>query len=58
MVRRLATALLPEHKLWAAFVKMNQRKPYLRPGDVVTASIRNAAGTLDLGTQRTTITDR
>lgn len=54
-VRRLATALLPEDKLWAAFVKLNQRKPYLQPGDVVTASIRNAAGTLDLGTQRNTI---
>lgn len=54
-VRRLATALLPEDKLWAAFVKLNQRKPYLKPGDVVTASIRNPAGTLDLGTQRTTI---
>ncbi|KKF03486.1 fumarylacetoacetate hydrolase family protein [Mycolicibacterium obuense] len=56
VVRRLATALLPEDKLWAAFVRMNQRKPYLQPGDVVTASIRNTAGTLDLGTQRTTIT--
>lgn len=55
VVRRLATALLPEDKLWAAFVKVNQRKPYLGPGDVVTASIRNAAGTLDLGTQRNTI---
>ncbi|BBY49980.1 fumarylacetoacetate hydrolase [Mycolicibacterium arabiense] len=54
-VRRLATALLPEDKLWAAFVKLNQRKPYLQPGDVVTASIRHAAGTLDLGTQRNTI---
>ncbi|GAA1680134.1 fumarylacetoacetate hydrolase [Mycolicibacterium murale] len=56
LVRRLATALLPEDKMWAAFVKINQRKPYLQPGDVVTASIRNAAGTLDLGTQQTTIT--
>ncbi len=55
VVRRLATALLPEDKLWAAFVKLNQRKPYLKPGDVVTASIRNTAGTLDLGTQRNTI---
>lgn len=54
-VRRLATALLPEDKLWAAFVKLNQRKPYLKPGDVVTASIRNTGGTLDLGTQRNTI---
>ena len=56
VVRRLATALLPEDKLWAAFVRMNQRKPYLQTGDVVTASIRNTTGTLDLGTQRTTIT--
>ena len=55
LIRRLATALLPEDKLWAAFVKINQRKPYLQPGDVVTASIRNAAGTLDLGTQRNPI---
>ncbi|OAN38983.1 fumarylacetoacetate hydrolase family protein [Mycolicibacterium iranicum] len=55
LVRRLATALLPEDKLWAAFIKQNQRKPYLQPGDVIEASIRNAAGSLDLGTQRTTI---
>ncbi len=55
VIRRLATALLPEDKLWAAFVKLNQRKPYLRPGDVVTASICNAAGTVDLGAQQTTI---
>ncbi|WNG83450.1 fumarylacetoacetate hydrolase family protein [Mycobacterium sp. ITM-2016-00316] len=56
VVRRLATALLPEDKLWAAFVKLNQRKPYLQPGDVINASIRSADGVLDLGTQRTTIT--
>lgn len=55
LIRRLATALLPERTLWAAFIKQNQRKPYLRPGDVVTASIRNSAGTLDLGTQRNII---
>lgn len=55
LIRRLATALLPEQTLWAAFVKQNQRKPYLRPGDIVTASIRNAAWTLDLGTQRNVI---
>ncbi|BBY66849.1 fumarylacetoacetate hydrolase family protein [Mycolicibacterium helvum] len=55
LVRRLATALLPEDKLWAAFVKTNKRKPYLQPGDVVTAEIANSTGSLDLGTQRTTI---
>jgi len=56
LIRRLATALLPEDKLWAAFIKQNRRKPYLQPGDVVEASIRNAAGSLDLGVQRTVIT--
>jgi 2-keto-4-pentenoate hydratase/2-oxohepta-3-ene-1,7-dioic acid hydratase in catechol pathway len=55
LVRRIATALLPEDKLWAAFIKQNKNKPYLRPGDVVTASIRHASGAVDLGTQRTTI---
>ncbi len=56
IVRRLATALLPEDKLWAAFIRQNRNKGFLKPGDVVSASIRNAAGTLDLGTQRNTIT--
>lgn len=54
-VRRLATALLPEDRMWAAFIARNQRKPYLSPGDVVTSSIRNASGTIDLGTQRNVI---
>jgi 2-keto-4-pentenoate hydratase/2-oxohepta-3-ene-1,7-dioic acid hydratase in catechol pathway len=56
LVRRLATALLPEDKLWASFITMNKRKPYLKPGDSISASIRNAEGSLDLGTQQTTIT--
>ncbi|BBZ28934.1 fumarylacetoacetate hydrolase [Mycolicibacterium madagascariense] len=56
LVRRLATALLPEDKLWASFIAMNRRKSYLTPGDVITASIRRADGALDLGTQRTIIT--
>ncbi|OBG29681.1 fumarylacetoacetate hydrolase family protein [Mycobacterium sp. 852002-51057_SCH5723018] len=56
LVRRLATALLPEHTLWAMFVKQNISKPYLKPGDVITASIRNASGAIDLGAQHTTIT--
>jgi len=57
LVRRLATALLSEDKLWASFITMNKRKPYLKPGDVVNASIRSANGALDLGVQRTTITE-
>lgn len=55
LVRRLATALLPEDKLWASFIKLNKSKPYLKPGDVISASIRNTDGSLDLGTQRTII---
>lgn len=57
LVRRLATALLPEDKLWAAFIRQNRRKAYLQPRDVITASIRNTAGSIDLGTQRTTIAE-
>ncbi|MBF6341095.1 fumarylacetoacetate hydrolase family protein [Nocardia abscessus] len=56
LLRRLATALLPEDRLWELFIRQNRRKPYLAPGDVVTASIRNSSGSIDLGTQRTTIT--
>ncbi|MBB6380931.1 2-keto-4-pentenoate hydratase/2-oxohepta-3-ene-1,7-dioic acid hydratase in catechol pathway [Pseudonocardia eucalypti] len=56
LVRRLATALLPEDKLWAMFVRQNLHKPYLAPGDVVTASIHTAGRSIDLGVQRTTIT--
>ncbi|MDF1706198.1 MAG: fumarylacetoacetate hydrolase family protein [Aeromicrobium sp.] len=56
IVRRLATAILPERKLWAAFVKRQLDKPYLQPGDRVTASIRTADGSVDLGRQDTLIT--
>lgn len=56
LVRRLATALLPEDRLWRMFIRTNLRKPYLEPGDVVTASIRSPDGSIDLGRQHTTIT--
>jgi 2-keto-4-pentenoate hydratase/2-oxohepta-3-ene-1,7-dioic acid hydratase in catechol pathway len=55
-VRRLATALLPEHVMWSAFIRRNLTGPYLRPGDVVTSSIRSGDGLLDLGAQHTAIT--
>jgi 2-keto-4-pentenoate hydratase/2-oxohepta-3-ene-1,7-dioic acid hydratase in catechol pathway len=55
LLRRLLTALLPEDKLWQLFISQNKSKPYLTPGDVVTASIRNESGSIDLGTQHTTI---
>jgi 2-keto-4-pentenoate hydratase/2-oxohepta-3-ene-1,7-dioic acid hydratase in catechol pathway len=48
--------LLPEDKKWQLFVT-NQAKSsaYLKPGDVVSASIRTGDGTLDLGTQENTV---
>lgn len=56
LLRRLATALLPEDTLWKVFIRQQLDRPYLRPGDVVTASIRSADEAIDLGLQRTTIT--
>jgi 2-keto-4-pentenoate hydratase/2-oxohepta-3-ene-1,7-dioic acid hydratase in catechol pathway len=55
IVRRIASAVLSEQQLWRAFVKRQQARPYLAPGDVVTASIQHPGGRADLGTQRTTI---
>jgi 2,4-diketo-3-deoxy-L-fuconate hydrolase len=56
LVQRVA-ALLPDARKWELFVKMQRRNPaYLKPGDVVTASIRTDDGALDLGTQHNTVT--
>ncbi|MGJ0119869.1 fumarylacetoacetate hydrolase family protein [Williamsia sp. MIQD14] len=55
IVRRLATALLPEHVMWKLFVRRNLDGPFLRPGDTITATIRSSDGVLDLGEQRTPI---
>ncbi|PAY21972.1 hypothetical protein CEY15_16175 [Dietzia natronolimnaea] len=49
------TALLPEHVMWRLFIRRNKDGPFLRPGDLVTASIRSGDGSLDLGAQRTPI---
>ena len=57
LVRRLATALLPEDVMWRLFVRRNLDGPFLRPGDTVTSTIRTADGALDLGEQRTPIVD-
>lgn len=54
-LKRLVTATLPEDKLWDLFIARNKSKPYLAPGDLVTASISNRAGSIDLGTQHITI---
>jgi len=49
-------ALLPEAKKWELFLKAQAKRPqYLRPGQVVEASIRSADGTIDLGSQRNVV---
>ena len=55
MVRRIFQ-LLPERKFWELFVSSQRRRPeYLKPGDIMTATIRSADGRLDLGEQRVTV---
>ena len=46
-------ALLPERRKWQIFFRVqSKRTQYLKPGDVVEASIRSADGSIDLGVQR------
>jgi 2,4-diketo-3-deoxy-L-fuconate hydrolase len=48
--------LLPEELRWKLFIKSQMRAAgYLKPGDVVTSSIRTDSGDLDLGTQRNVV---
>jgi 2-keto-4-pentenoate hydratase/2-oxohepta-3-ene-1,7-dioic acid hydratase in catechol pathway len=47
--------LLPEGTRWSLFSKIQSKRPYLEPGDVVEARIRSADGTMDLGVQRNRI---
>jgi hypothetical protein len=43
---------------WRTFFARRERNPaYLKAGDVITASVASADGTLDLGTQRTVVRD-
>jgi len=54
--RQKLAALLPEKKKWDMFLKVQSARPqYLKPGDVVEASIRTADGRMDLGVQRNRI---
>jgi 2,4-diketo-3-deoxy-L-fuconate hydrolase len=49
-------AMLPEQVKWKAFLATQARRSqYLKPGDVVEASIRSEDGRLDLGVQRNRI---
>lgn len=53
--RQKIAQLLPESTRWSLFSKIQSKRPYLRPGDVVEARIRSADGTMDLGVQRNRI---
>ncbi|MFD7456527.1 MULTISPECIES: fumarylacetoacetate hydrolase family protein [unclassified Streptomyces] len=51
-------ALLPPALKWKAFFRTQARNPhYLRAGDVITATISTPDGRIDLGEQRTPVTD-
>ncbi|MEV6326711.1 fumarylacetoacetate hydrolase family protein [Streptomyces sp. NPDC051909] len=51
-------ALLPPAMKWKAFFKSQAKNPhYLHAGDVITATIATPDGRIDLGEQRTSVTD-
>ncbi|MEU1184569.1 fumarylacetoacetate hydrolase family protein [Streptomyces sp. NPDC005820] len=51
-------ALLPPALRWKAFFKSQAKNPhYLHAGDVITATIATPDGRIDLGEQRTPVTD-
>jgi len=55
-VRNLMQLVLPEPRLWDTFVRMqSKRAEYLRPGDVVRATIASEDRAIDLGAQCHTI---
>jgi len=55
-VRNLMQLVLPEPQLWRAFVgAQSRRAEYLKPGDVVRATIASEDRAIDLGEQRHTI---
>ncbi|MEY4579565.1 MAG: hypothetical protein RL701_4268 [Pseudomonadota bacterium] len=48
--------MLPEHTKWEIFFKEQAaRTQYLKPGDLVEATIRSADSRMDLGVQRNRI---
>jgi 2-keto-4-pentenoate hydratase/2-oxohepta-3-ene-1,7-dioic acid hydratase in catechol pathway len=57
LMQRIA-ALLPERMKWDAFMRVQAgRSQYLKPGDVVEASIKSTDGVIDLGVQRNRIVE-
>lgn len=57
LVRKISALLMSEAKVWQTFRKMQAKRPqYLKPGDVMTATIASADRVIDLGEQRVTVT--
>jgi 2-keto-4-pentenoate hydratase/2-oxohepta-3-ene-1,7-dioic acid hydratase in catechol pathway len=55
-LRNLMQLVLPERRFWAAFKRVQGKRPqYLKPGDVVRATIASSDRAIDLGEQRHTI---
>ena len=53
LVRKAMQLVMPERKFWATFRKVQARRPqYLKPGDLMTATIASADRVIDLGEQR------
>jgi 2-keto-4-pentenoate hydratase/2-oxohepta-3-ene-1,7-dioic acid hydratase in catechol pathway len=53
LLRNLVQLVLPEQRLWATFRQVQERSgKYLKPGDVVRATIASADGAIDLGAQQ------
>jgi 2,4-didehydro-3-deoxy-L-rhamnonate hydrolase len=55
--KQRVAALLPEKTKWQLFFAQQEKRPYLKVGDVVEASIRSADGAIDLGVQRNRVVD-
>ena len=56
MLRKLMQLLLPEPKLWRAFIQsQSKRREYLQPGDIVNARIASPDGRINLGEQHIVI---
>ncbi|MFN8125631.1 MAG: fumarylacetoacetate hydrolase family protein [Candidatus Nanopelagicales bacterium] len=57
VVEKIAALLPPSVKWRLFFAQQEKNQAYLRPGDVVEATIRTEDGTIDLGTQRTPVAE-
>jgi len=55
IMRKFLQLVLSEKKFWQTFRDIQAKRPYLQPGDAITASIRSDDGKIDLGEQHVTV---